>query len=53
MNLFRRLFSQEKEGDPAITTEVTKVEKQAEIVTAPATYGNLFGDGATRPARGS
>jgi len=49
MNLFRRLFSQEKEGDPVITSEVTKVDKQADIVTAPATYGSLFGDGATRP----
>ena len=49
MNLFRRLFSQEKEGDATAPSEVTKVDKQAEIVTAPATYGNLFGDGATRP----
>ncbi len=49
MNLFRRLFSQEKEGDPAITSDLTKVEKQADIVTTPANYGNLFGDGATRP----
>ena len=49
MNLFRRLFSQEKEGDGAITSEVIKVDKPTEIVTAPANYGGLFGDGATRP----
>jgi len=49
MNLFRRLFSQEKEGDNAVTTEVIKVDKQADIITAPVSYGNLYGDGATRP----
>src|SRR3954470_24464302 len=49
MNLFRRLFSQEKEGDTAVTTELIKVDKQADIVTAPANYGNLYGDRANRP----
>jgi len=50
MNLFSPTSSaRKKEGDPVITPEVTKVEKQADIVTAPANYGTLFGDGATRP----
>ena len=51
MNLFRRIFSPEKESGDAAASEVTKVDKPTEIVTAPITsnYGSAFGDGATRP----
>lgn len=60
MNLFRRLFNQEKADDPAVTSEVTKVEKPTEPLTAPLPaspappiappdLGMLYGDGATRP----
>ncbi len=52
MNLFRRLFSQEKDGDPAMPPEITKVEKATDPLTMPpttATLNVMFGDGATRP----
>ncbi|MCC6802092.1 MAG: Stp1/IreP family PP2C-type Ser/Thr phosphatase [Anaerolineae bacterium] len=64
MNLFRRLFSQEKEEEPASApapsspppmSDVPPVVKPpSEATTAPLTpptaqFGALFGDGATRP----
>src|SRR5579871_6508813 len=53
MNLFRRLFSQEKEAAPAASPTVTKIEKATDPLAASpvttATLGPLFGDGATRP----
>ncbi len=52
MNLFRRLFSQEKDGDSAAPPEITKVEKATDPLTMPSTTASLnalYGDGATRP----
>lgn len=61
MNLFRRLFNQGKEGEPATTTaastnEIAPVEppppsepETAPLPPPPPEVGNLYGDGATRP----
>ncbi len=52
MNLFRRLFNSEKEGEIALPSETPDVVKPPEDVTAPMIARNtdlLFGDGATRP----
>lgn len=64
MNLFRRLFSQEKEEEPApapappspspMSDAPPVVKPPSEATTAPLTppsaqFGALFGDGATRP----
>ncbi|MFN8448367.1 MAG: PP2C family serine/threonine-protein phosphatase [Anaerolineae bacterium] len=65
MNLFRRLFNQEKEAEPApapaaavipeVTPPVVATPAATETVTAPlpppppVALGSLYGDGATRP----
>ncbi len=52
MNLFRRLFNQEKEGEialPSASADEAAPQTNAPAQTAARTTDILFGDGATRP----